>query len=90
MIKFLIKFSVFEKKTTGKGKVLHQKIETTEIFFQFPSNSPTPEFDYSLSKRASFLSAQIVAKGKNAAISAKTKSSSSQRKIFFAGSKSKR
>ncbi len=40
---------------------------------------------YSLSKRASFLSIQMVAKGKNAASNAKTVSSSSHSKIFRAG-----
>lgn len=45
---------------------------------------------YSLSKRASFLSTQIVAKGKKAEISAKTKSSSSHLKILRAGSTKRR
>lgn len=40
--------------------------------------------------RASFLSTQMVAKGKNAAPKANTKSSSSHRKIFFAGKTSSR
>ena len=45
---------------------------------------------YSLSKRASFLSIQIVAKGKKAAIKEKTLSSSSQTNIFLMAGKNKR
>lgn len=45
---------------------------------------------YSRSKRASFLSIQIVAKGKKAAIKAKTLSSSSQANIFLTAGRNRR
>lgn len=46
--------------------------------------------NYSRLNRANFLSIQIVANGKKAAINEKTKSSSSQTKIFRAGKRNSR
>ena len=53
------------------------------------THSPTKIYS-SLPNLANFFSTQIVAKGKNAEIRTKTKSSSSHLKIFFAGRISKR
>lgn len=61
-----------------------------EEFAQKKRISKDPVCNYSLSKRASFLSIQMVAKGKKAAINAKTLSSSSQVKIFLMAGKNKR
>lgn len=70
-------FSNSVNTTLLNTEVLHPETRKEQKFLLF-INKCIIVVAYSRSKRANFLSAQIVAKGKNAARSAKTVSSSSQ------------
>jgi|GEM_PF-2719267 len=73
-----IRFESFFKKLRKRNILFGTGFRNAYQFNSLRSELTIHIIDYSLSKRANFLSTQIVAKGKKAEISANTKSSSSQ------------